>query len=50
MLDVDFGRCLAGEDLPIAQLQGQLGGMSMPFEWPVRRRRKRAGKSQTVAG
>jgi hypothetical protein len=41
MLDVDFGRWLAGEDLPIAQLQGQLGGMAKPFEWPVRRRRKK---------
>jgi hypothetical protein len=45
MLDVDFGRWLAGEDLPIAELQGQLGGMSKPFEWP-RRAKKRAAKSR----
>ena len=42
MLDVSFDRWLAGEDLPISQLQGQLGGMAKPFEWPPRR-----GKSQT---
>jgi predicted choloylglycine hydrolase len=41
MLDVDFDRWLAGEDLPVSQLQGQLGGLSRPFEWPVRRRRKK---------
>jgi predicted choloylglycine hydrolase len=40
MLDVGFDRWLAGEDLPISQLQGQLGGMARPFEWPIRRRRK----------
>ena len=42
MLDVSFDRWLAGEDLPISQLQGQLGGMLKPFEWPPRR-----GKNQT---
>jgi predicted choloylglycine hydrolase len=41
MLDVDFDRWLAGEDLPVSQLQGQLGGMAKPFEWPVRRRKKK---------
>ena len=44
MLDVDFDRWLAGEDLPISHLQGQLGGMSKPIEWPPRRRRKETGK------
>ena len=42
MLDVDFDRWLAGEDLPVGHLEGQLGGMSRPFEWPVRRKRKAA--------
>lgn len=41
MLDVDFGAWVAGEDLPVAHLEGQLGGMSQPFEWPLPRRRKR---------
>jgi Acyl-coenzyme A:6-aminopenicillanic acid acyl-transferase len=49
MLDVDFDRWLAGEDLPISHLHGQLGGMSKPVEWPPRRRRKNAGKSQTLS-
>jgi predicted choloylglycine hydrolase len=40
MLDVNFDRWVAGEDLPISQLQGQLGGTSKPVEWPPRRRRK----------
>ena len=42
MLDVDFDRWLAGEDLPVSHLQGQLGGMSKPVEWPPRRKRKRS--------
>jgi predicted choloylglycine hydrolase len=42
MLDVDFGAWVNGTDLPIAHLEGQLGGLSRPFEWPVRRARKRA--------
>jgi predicted choloylglycine hydrolase len=46
MLDVNFDRWVAGEDLPISQLQGQLGGMSKPVEWPPRRRRRKAEKSQ----
>ena len=49
MLDISFDRWLAGEDLPISQLQGQLGGMSKPVEWPPRARRTKAGKSQTIA-
>jgi hypothetical protein len=46
MLDVSFDRWLAGEDLPVSQLQGQLGGMSKPVEWPPRAKRQKAGKSQ----
>ena len=46
MLDVDFDRWVTGEDLQIAHLQGQLGGTSKPVEWPPRRRRKKAEKSQ----
>lgn len=42
MLDVDFDDWLRGNDLPVAELGGQLGGMSQPFEWPVPRKRKRA--------
>ena len=42
MLDVSLDRWLQGEDLPVAHLEGQLGGMSRPFEWPVPRKR---GKS-----
>jgi hypothetical protein len=39
---------LAGEDLPISHLQGQLGGMSKPVEWPLRRgRKKETGKSRS---
>jgi predicted choloylglycine hydrolase len=48
MLDVNFDRWLAGEDLPITHLQGQLGGMSKPVEWPPRHRRKKAGHPQTI--
>jgi predicted choloylglycine hydrolase len=40
MLDVDFGRWLDGEDLPITHLAGQLGGLAYPFEWPIRKRPK----------
>jgi predicted choloylglycine hydrolase len=49
MLDVNFDRWLAGDDLPISHLQGQLGGMSKPVEWPPRPRRKKAEKSQTLS-
>lgn len=45
MLDVDFDRWLAGEDLPVSHLQGQLGGLSKPVGWPPRRRTKRIDKS-----
>jgi predicted choloylglycine hydrolase len=40
MLDVDFTQWVDGEDLPVAHLDGQLGGMSQPFEWPIRKRRQ----------
>jgi hypothetical protein len=42
MLDVDFDAWVDGADLPIAHLEGQLGGLSRPFEWPIRRKSKRA--------
>ena len=42
MLDVDFAAWVKGEDLPITHLEGQLGGLSRPFQWPIRRARKRA--------
>jgi hypothetical protein len=44
MLDVDLDRWLAGEDLPVAHLEGQLGGLARPFEWPVRRKRTKAAR------
>jgi predicted choloylglycine hydrolase len=41
MLDVNLDQWSAGENLQISHLQGQLGGMSQPFEWPLPRRRKK---------
>src|SRR5262249_39656098 len=41
MLDVDLNEWAAGKDLRLACLQGQLGGVSQPFEWPPARRTKR---------
>jgi predicted choloylglycine hydrolase len=38
MLDVDFGQWLGGEDLSVDHLDGQLGGLSKPFEWPTPRK------------
>jgi predicted choloylglycine hydrolase len=49
MLDVSFDRWVAGEDLPVSQLQGQLGGMSKPVEWPPRSGRQNAWKSHAVS-
>jgi hypothetical protein len=46
MLDISFDRWIEGEDLPVSHLEGQLGGMSKPVEWPPRRRKKAAGKSR----
>jgi predicted choloylglycine hydrolase len=37
MLDVSLDAWAGGEDLAVTHLDGQLGGMSQPFEWPVRR-------------
>jgi hypothetical protein len=37
MLDVSLDEWLRGQDLPVARLEGQLGGMAHPFEWPVPR-------------
>jgi predicted choloylglycine hydrolase len=39
MLDVDFAEWVAGRDLPVACLEGHLGGLAHPFEWPPRRRK-----------
>ena len=45
MLDVNFDQWLNGQDLPVAHLEGQLGGIFRPFEWPIQRRRKKAARS-----
>jgi hypothetical protein len=45
MMDVDFNRWIAGENLPVSHLEGQLGGMSKPVEWPPRRRSRRSQSS-----
>ena len=37
MLDIDFGAWVKGEDLPVTHLIGQLGGMSLPIDWPPKR-------------
>jgi hypothetical protein len=42
MLDVDMAAWSGGSDLPIAGLEGQLGGLAKPFEWPLPRARKEA--------
>lgn len=39
MLDVDLDQWVGGVDLPVTHLEGQLGGMSQPFEWPPARAR-----------
>jgi predicted choloylglycine hydrolase len=48
MLDVNLGEWLRGQDLPVARLEGQLGGMSHPFEWPVPRARRKAAKGPST--
>jgi predicted choloylglycine hydrolase len=48
MLDVSLDRWLVGDDLPISRLQGQLGGMTRTVEWPPRRKKKGAQKSQAL--
>jgi hypothetical protein len=45
MLDVNLDQWRNGEDLPVANLEGQLGGRSRPFEWPMQRKRKKATRS-----
>jgi hypothetical protein len=37
MLDIDFTAWVKGEDLPVKELTGQLGGMLLPIEWPPKR-------------
>jgi predicted choloylglycine hydrolase len=44
MLDVSFTQWLNGEDLPVAYLDGQLGGISQPFEWPIPRKRRQTAE------
>jgi hypothetical protein len=39
MLDVNLDEWMRGQDLPVARLEGQLGGMAHPFEWPRARRK-----------
>jgi predicted choloylglycine hydrolase len=39
MLDIDFAAWRNGEDLPVTQLTGQLGGISLPIDWPPKRSR-----------
>jgi predicted choloylglycine hydrolase len=41
MLDVSLDDWIRGQDLPVTQLQGQLGGLSQPFEWPPTRERRK---------
>jgi predicted choloylglycine hydrolase len=47
MLDVDFDAWVNGMDLPVTHLEGRLGGLTRPFEWPVRRSSKRVRSQQT---
>jgi hypothetical protein len=48
MLDVSFAQWLSGKDLPVAYLDGQLGGSFQPFEWPIPRRRRQSRKLEPV--
>ena len=50
MLDVDLDRWRKGEDLQVGHLDGQLGGTSRPFEWPLQRKRKRAARAGLPVG
>ena len=49
MLDVDLAAWVGGRDLPVAHLDGRLGGLSRPFEWPVRRAGGRAAPTRPLA-
>ncbi len=46
MLDVSFTQWVNGKDLPVAHLDGQLGGVSQPFEWPIPRSRRKPAEWQ----
>jgi predicted choloylglycine hydrolase len=50
MLDIDFAAWVNGEDLPVNELIGQLGGMSLPIDWPPKRilGRRTAAKRKTA--
>jgi len=45
VLEVDFDQWLSGKDLPVEHLQGQLGGVSRPFQWPLARTKNTAPTS-----
>jgi len=47
MLDIDFAAWVAGRDLPVDCLQGQLGGVAHPFAWPPWRAKTRARRIAT---
>lgn len=49
MLDVSFTQWVDGEDLPVARLDGQLGGISRPFEWPLPRKRRQSAELERAA-
>jgi predicted choloylglycine hydrolase len=38
MLDIDFAGWVQGQDLPVRQLTGQLGGLAAPIDWPPKRK------------
>ena len=38
MLDIDFAGWVQGQDLPVSQLTGQLGGLAAPIDWPPKRK------------
>jgi predicted choloylglycine hydrolase len=40
MLDIDLIGWAAGRDIAPTSLQGQLGGMTKPFDWPAKRKRR----------
>lgn len=50
MLDVNFTQWVDGEDLPVAHLDGQLGGTSQPFEWPIPRKPRHRSKAKKTCG
>lgn len=48
MLDIDFAAWVKGEDLPVTELTGQLGGMSLPIDWPPKRSKMTARRRKRV--